>query len=148
MKCSRCHREKPVSKFYANSRGGLISRCKKCFGILSKARYKKNKKVYKEWHRKRWALIKETVLRKYGKNGGCVCCGITNLDFLSLDHIKDNGAQDRRKNKYHNSGLYLRLLKCGFPKGFQTLCHNCQWGKRINKGFCPHHPKTDLRKPR
>lgn len=25
-----------------------------------------------------------------------------------------------------------------FPQGYQTLCFNCNSGKAINKGTCPH----------
>jgi hypothetical protein len=35
------------------------------------------------------------------------------------------------------------LCKNGFPKGFQTLCMNCNWGKYRNGGQCPHKGKSD-----
>jgi hypothetical protein len=93
---------------------------------------------------RRGQVLKKLVTEKYGdKNGGCICCGVTELCFLSIDHIKDDGYKDRQENK---GKLYWRLVKENFPKDFQTLCHNCQWGKRMHKGFCPHHPRIDLRK--
>jgi hypothetical protein len=30
------------------------------------------------------------------------------------------------------------IIKTGFPDGYQVLCMNCNWGKRMNKGICPH----------
>ena len=33
------------------------------------------------------------------------------------------------------------LYRNNFPKGFQTLCFNCNWGKHINDGICPHQQK-------
>jgi hypothetical protein len=26
----------------------------------------------------------------------------------------------------------------GFPAGFQVLCFNCNQGRRLNHGVCPH----------
>ena len=92
--------------------------------------------------------IKQIVLRKYGKLNGCVCCGEQRLEFLTLDHVKDDGASDRKLNGRAGWQLYRLLKTLGYPKGFQTLCFNCNWGKRLGKGFCPHHPRRDLRKPR
>lgn len=57
--------------------------------------------------------------------------------FLSVDHIDNTGAQDRRLNG--GSSLYRRLKRMGFPKdNFQLLCWNCNSGKRLNGGICPH----------
>lgn len=87
-------------------------------------------------------------MNKYGKNGGCVCCEEKEMSFLTIDHIKDNGSDHRGEKGKPGGGnhLYRFITRSGFPEGFQVLCFNCQWGKQINKGFCPHHPKTDLRK--
>jgi hypothetical protein len=30
------------------------------------------------------------------------------------------------------------LRKNGFPEGFQVLCANCNIGRHINGGICPH----------
>ena len=35
--------------------------------------------------------------------------------------------------------MYRWLEKNGFPSGFQTLCHNCNWAK--SRGGCPHQRK-------
>jgi hypothetical protein len=74
----------------------------------------------------------------YQAYGGfrCACCGETEEPFLSLDHIHNDGAQhrkvvDRRK-------IYKWLSENGYPKGFQVLCMNCNFGKARNGGICPH----------
>jgi hypothetical protein len=116
-------------------------------------------RVNKEWKRnnpdkvklqsRRARLKRKRICIEYYGRNGCVCCGEKELSFLSLDHIRDNGAQDRRNNsKRVGNGLYLRLIQENFPSGFQVLCYNCQWGKRIGEGFCLHHPRTNLRKAR
>jgi len=144
-KCKKCDKNKQLSSFYGNSRGGHLSKCVACYSKISKADYENHRDSRMSRGRERQQEVKKLVIGKYSNHGGCVCCGITELSFLSLDHIRDNGAKDRRENEYH-SGLYYRLMKLNYPNGYQALCHNCQWGKRIKKGFCPHHPTIDLRK--
>lgn len=74
------------------------------------------------------------VLSYYGRNGTLQCCGencvVCDPDMLSIDHIENDGAKDRKTRGTGNS-LYLALEKEGYPAGFQTLCHNHQWKKEI-----------------
>ena len=65
----------------------------------------------------------------------CACCGEATLAFLSLDHINNDGAKDRKKG---GRSLYFYLKKNGYPKGIQVLCMNCNFGKKCNGGVCPH----------
>lgn len=79
-------------------------------------------------HRK----LKKEVLTHYG--GGvlaCVKCGGNKLDFLSLDHINGKGTEERRRLKMGAHQLYYLLRRKGFPSGYQTLCMNDQWIKRV-----------------
>ena len=81
---------------------------------------------YKEVAIQRRLEIKEQVLTYYG--GGkltCVLCEFSDVRALSIDHIASNGHQDE-----HGYSLYRKLVKEQFPKGYQTLCMNCQWIKR------------------
>lgn len=100
------------------------------------------------------------VLAHYsGGEPKCACCGETELVFLQLDHINDDGAEHRRqigmaqgnpyqvgkqkqKVQYGGNSLPCWLIKNGFPEGFQVLCANCNWGKRHEKG-CPHTWKKE-----
>lgn len=68
------------------------------------------------------------LLKKYG--GRCVGCGETELAVLTIDHVNDDGAADRKKPGYKGSGRYARLLKEPQRADLQVLCHNCQWRKR------------------
>jgi hypothetical protein len=74
------------------------------------------------------------VLAHYGKDSMPVCCWegctVCDPDMLSIDHVFNNGAEDRATRGTGNN-LYLSLEKEGFPEGFQTLCHNHQWKKEI-----------------
>lgn len=89
--------------------------------------------------RKHQAKIKFEVYNAYG-GFICACCGETEQMFLSIDHIENNGAVERRSGVYKGGGsaFYGWLRKQGFPSGYQVLCMNCQVGKHKNKGVCPH----------
>lgn len=80
------------------------------------------------------------VLRHYAVNPSvpsCACCGETEIGFLSIDHIKGNGNKHRQSiGGYHS--FYSWMVAKHFPEGFQILCMNCNWGKRIMNGVCPH----------
>jgi hypothetical protein len=116
-----------------------------------------NKESCRLWKR----TLKKLVLSWYG--GRCVCCGIAILDFLTLDHIFDDGGREELSTSrtITQSGrplprricagniFYSKIKKLGYekrPKDLQILCWNCQWGKRLNNGFCPHHNDVDLRR--
>ena len=74
---------------------------------------------------------------KYG--GKCACCGESELDFLTIDHIYNDGNEHRKKfNIGPGKETYRWLRRNDYPDGFQVLCFNCNLGKRINKGICPH----------
>lgn len=71
--------------------------------------------------------------------GVCVCCGESEPNFLTFDHIYNDGASQRRRGKFRNGiGSIARYLKReGYPEGFQILCYNCNCAKGFY-GMCPH----------
>ena len=69
----------------------------------------------------------------------CKCCGENNSEFLTIDHINNNGAEHRKEKAGSGSNIYRWLIKNNFPEGFQTLCYNCNCAKQFRgKGECPH----------
>lgn len=75
----------------------------------------------------------------------CACCGEQQLLFLTIDHKLNDGNQHRREISGKNVGgggtvFYRWLRNKGYPDGFQVLCMNCNFGKRMNHGVCPHLP--------
>lgn len=86
----------------------------------------------RKYHQK----VKNEVLGHYS-NGipKCDCCGETNVVFLTIDHI-DGGGKEH--NRYIRGRLAAWLRRTGYPNGFQVLCFNCNCGRSINKGICPH----------
>lgn len=77
---------------------------------------------------------KQQVIDAYG--GKCACCGEATFEFLSLDHISNDGAAQRRTS---GSGgrFYLKVIRDGFPRDLQLLCFNCNCAKGFY-GSCPH----------
>jgi len=79
--------------------------------------------------------LRREVLLAYGNV--CACCGEKEEIFLAIDHVNNDGAEHRRELRGVSSAFFYRWLKKnGFPPGFQTLCHNCNWAK--SRGGCPH----------
>jgi len=80
--------------------------------------------------------LKDEVFAKYG-GYRCACCGESNPGFLTIDHIDNDGADDRR---LHGSGrpFYKWVKASGFPPTLQVLCYNCNCGRARNGGVCPH----------
>ena len=84
------------------------------------------------------------VIKHYGNE--CACCGEKELYFLSIDHVNEDGAKHRAeimgsaaKGRRIGSTIFYRWLeRNNFPDGFQVLCHNCNMGKHMNGGICPH----------
>ena len=70
------------------------------------------------------------ALQLYGNR--CACCGEATEQFLTFDHINNNGKSDRQSAV----GLYRRLLR-EQPKDIQILCWNCNCAKG-KYGICPH----------
>jgi hypothetical protein len=106
--------------------------CRACM----RENYLRNREHHILKSKKKNDSFKLETLTHYGLNGTLQCCwpecNITDIDMLSLDHIKDDGAKHRRETK-NGSGhqFYCYVTREGYPEGFQTLCHNHQWKKRI-----------------
>ena len=88
---------------------------------------------YRDYATKRAKWRKEVVLTHYG-NGElkCVRCGFDDIRALSVDHINGGGSA-QRKGFTGGRSIYYWIIKNKFPKGFQTLCMNCQFIKRFLK---------------
>lgn len=104
---------------------------------------KKQKKIYlienaeQDYLRKKNYRIKNKMaaLKMYGEV--CTCCREDKILLLTIDHINNDGALQRKQNP-NSRNLYIWLKKNNYPHGFQTLCWNCNSGKFLNGGNCPH----------
>lgn len=80
--------------------------------------------------------LKVVVIGHYG--GRCRCCKETQLLFLTIDHINGGGLAHKRELRNKGMHLYGWLVKNNYPFGFQVLCFNCNCGRSLNGGICPH----------
>ena len=90
----------------------------------------------REYSRRRNQEIRKEVLTYYG-NGkiACVKCGFVDEKALSIDHINGGGNAHRRSLGGWVIGVrfYRWLIQQGFPTGYQTLCMNCQFVKKVTE---------------
>lgn len=120
---------------------------------VREAKYYASNRANPEWveaERKRqreyWRDLRLEVMDRYGGRR-CACCGETELTFLSIDHVNNDGAAHRRALGYKGNGrgggsrTMLWLKTNGFPPGFQVLCFNCNHSKHVNNGTCAHKLK-------
>jgi predicted nucleic acid-binding Zn-ribbon protein len=96
---------------------------------------KENRAHYRSRMNASNARLKLRVMCHYGKNRKAVCCWrgcfVSDLDMLSIDHVKDDGKQHRASGYKGGIGGYRQLEQSGYPDGFQTLCFNHQAKKEI-----------------
>ena len=96
---------------------------------------KEHRKERNSYERSRNARLRGLCFDHYGRE--CACCGETELLFLTFDHINGGGRKHNEKVGY----IPRWLVSQGFPDGFQVLCMNCNLGRSINGGVCPHQEK-------
>ena len=150
-KCTQCDIEKEKVEFPIHSVNGrkyINSWCRKCCRIKGREKYRANREVElekkKEWQRKNPEKVKEIrrkttwkikvkTLNHYG--GKCACCGETEIKFLAIDHIDNDGGKDRKRAGA--SCFYYWIKRNDYPTNLQVLCHNCNMAKSFYK-ICPH----------
>lgn len=125
--CSLCLEIKPLKRFAIRTDHKNLIRRRDCMDCVNKRT------------RDKWKELRKEIFDYYGWE--CVCCGEKMKEFLSLDHIKNDGYLDKNPNGDKKSGkeLYLLVKKQGFPSKYQTMCMNCNWGKKLGNGICPHN---------
>lgn len=80
------------------------------------------------------------ALQAYGgETPQCACCRESLLQFLALDHINGGGHAQRKETG--GGGFWFWLHRHNYPAGFQVLCHNCNFGRQLNGGTCPHQER-------
>lgn len=123
-----------------------MQKCYKC-GLLSEISAKplsgRNIYICKPCNSVRMKIYYDGARRKILKHYGniCNCCGESEEKFLTIDHINNDVGFDRYTNGKRIGGrnLYVKIVSSGFPETYQLLCMNCNFGKRMNNGICPHN---------
>jgi len=91
-------------------------------------------KMREKW-RKRHQRRKEKIIKLLG--GKCVICGYSG-PALQIDHINNDGAEERKKHGNSNGyySIIYKKIKEG-SKDYQLLCANCNWEKILAKKPSP-----------
>lgn len=79
---------------------------------------------------------KNLVFDHYGN--ACAYCGFTDIRALQIDHIHNNGAEERKAlggQQVSGWRFYQHLIKSNYPDGYQTLCANCNMIKQLGENF-------------
>lgn len=136
--CNTCEVEKPLSKFkiawaVVNQKGGKQSgwaqanpvqaRRNRCAACDSKSDT---------------AKLKLEMLEAFGFK--CSCCGENHPDFLTLDHVLEDGAEHRKTMNCQQAMRLARRQNWDKAK-WDCLCITCNFAKS-HYGGCPH--KTGL----
>lgn len=121
-------------------------KCAKCGSTENlKKQYQQRKYIYyfcspckQDRMKKFYDKRKVMVFEHYGNK--CNCCSETTFEFLTIDHINNDGHKEVWANGNRIGGvqLYQKIYKNNYPDTYQLLCMNCNFGKRMNGGVCPH----------
>jgi len=145
--CSICHQIKPITEFWIRryKQGPRIgqqwpdSHCKPCRRGEDKTRRDENPELFRERQRQTALKFRKQTLDHYG--GRCACCGESQYEFLSLDHIDGGGRQHRLSLKISNIDRWAKTH--GYPPVLRVLCHNCNLARGFY-GKCPHETEREL----
>src|SRR6266496_3442368 len=98
-------------------------RCADCraWNAASMRAWRERNSDHARQYKRGWdRALRREVLDHYG--GVCVCCGETQLAFLSLDHKNGGGTRHRRELGLRGSGVWAWAKREGFPDMFQVMC--------------------------
>jgi hypothetical protein len=142
--CYACKQELPVKNFHRRTLNGVLCYqpyCKPCDN-KRKAAWKRahsekvkedNRKYYQKPETKerlserRIRLHQEAIIVLGGK---CAHCGFSDMRALQIDHVNGGGHQER---KHVNQETICKRILQGKTEGYQVLCANCNWIKRIEQ---------------
>jgi len=120
--------------YLKNREKTLLQRRERYKELVSDPNYRKSLNARNRAIRDRYRAL---AIEHYG--GKCACCGETEPDFLSFDHIGGGGSK-HRKGVLRGRSMGAWLVRNGYPEGFRILCHNCNLSIGFY-GYCPHQQK-------
>lgn len=139
-KCQKCRNRKATRKWYRNN--------KEKARVIARRYYAKNPEkmtaLTKKWQAKNPEKViayrrklRADAFEHYSttRPPSCACCGLATREFLSIDHINNDGNKHRAV--IGRQPIYRWLKAHSYPKGFQVLCYNCNMAKAFFK-VCPH----------
>lgn len=140
LTCTLCGTQKASEEFYKRGRNGkqgsyltIKQPCIQCVRGLGKT---ETRRAYsREFSKQAARRLRRNVIEAYGHT--CTCCGETAFEFLCIDHVNNDGGDERRAGLI-GTALLRHVKRLGYPKDrYQLLCHNCNQAKGYY-GYCPH----------
>jgi len=152
-RCSKCGKNKPLNDFWqARSKShGRDWRCKECkreymreynkrptsreLRRKQKPRKSERERIYlKKLRKKAFEVIANGQPIKCLRQKEWKCCSYSDFDFLTFDHIYNDGAEDRKKSLVAQK-LYGWIIKNPQEarKKLQILCRNAQAKKELER---------------
>lgn len=81
--------------------------------------------------RERNRRLKLEVINAYGGKCAWKGCDVTDPDMLTLDHVKDDGATERKRGLTSSDSIYKSVINQDFPAKYQILCANHNLKKEL-----------------
>jgi hypothetical protein len=88
-----------------------------------------NKELASQKEKERHHRIKIEVITHYSPELKCIKCGYSDIRALTIDHINGGGQRHREQLSFNH--FYSWLKSQNYPEGYQVLCMNCQFVKRV-----------------
>lgn len=149
--CTICQKTLSADQENFHLSGGVFhTQCKNCRNSSLRERYATSEARHASYRRASQAYtnrLRIETLTIYS-NGvpECQCCAEKQLEFLTLDHINNDGHLHRKDIGSGGSKLYRWAKKNGYPPVLQVLCYNCNMAK-AKYGYCPHQQGSVATKP-
>jgi hypothetical protein len=134
--CRHCGDELTDANWPLRERSHGTRICVTCNTRLDKERYQRTRDVRLDTIRRSRQSLRKEIIAGYG--GLCECCGESNWEFLTIDHVNGDGSTHRKELMEQGTRLYTWLKRNDYPKdGFRLLCFNCNCSIGF-LGYCPH----------
>lgn len=128
--CTQCGKNAAISsQRHCEPCHSLILKRAKAYRIADPARQAEYRKTF-------FRAIKDRAYAILGEV--CSCCGEQDRRFLTLDHVHNDGYKDKKRRQNLTYLMYREVAVDGVVGKYQILCWNCNCGKRVNGGICPH----------
>lgn len=120
---------------YASQRKWTRNHPKETFAYRQLPRVKAHRNRSNIKHR----LKRKMLIVRHYSNGTFACANPYNqhkepyrdIRALTIDHLAGNGAEQKRELGKFGNPFYGWIIRNNFPPGFQVLCANCQFIKRV-----------------
>ncbi len=134
--CQECRRKELAAKSKAYLEFGMCKTCgRKPIRAPDKTlcqycydRLKNNRKIRRQ-------TLRQEVLNHYGAI--CSCCGESHIEFLTIDHVNNDGAAHKRVVGRDTYLIHRWIKLNNYPPTIRVLCYNCNC-VRNSYGYCPH----------